>query len=93
MAHVDAIYFVARTPALPVALYLLTLAASWRCSRILFDAFSILGFIGLLMAFLASRGETAMVIALAACIHLSLSFAGGRQRLRSKQSHARFGHR
>ena len=79
----EILYFMARTPALPAAMYLLILLAAWRFSRLLFDALSILGFIGLLMAFLASSGEAAMVIALIACVHLSLTFAGSRKHRRS----------
>lgn len=79
----EILYFLARTPALPAAMYLLILLAAWRFSRLLFDALSILGFIGLLMAFLASSGEAAMVIALIACVHLSLTFAGSRKHRRS----------
>lgn len=80
----DILYFVARTPALPATMYLLILVAAWYFSRFLFDALSILGFIGLLMAFLASDGEAAMIIAVAACTHLSLSFAGNRKQRRSE---------
>ena len=83
MPEMEILYFMARTPALPAALYLLILVAAWCFSRLLFDALSIFGFIGLLMAFLASHGESAMIIALIALIHLSLTFAGNRKQGRS----------
>ncbi|MGE8226122.1 MAG: hypothetical protein ACN6RK_10070 [Stenotrophomonas sp.] len=70
-------------------MYLLILFAARRFNRLLFDMLSILWFIGLLMAFLASSGEAAMVIALIACIHLSLTFAGSRKQRRSSiKAHA-----
>lgn len=72
------IYFITQTPTIPAAMYLLLLACTWCSSRLLFDALSILGLIGLLMAFLASSGEASMIIALIAVIQLTLSFAGSR---------------
>ena len=85
----EILYFMARTPALPAAMYVLILVAAWRFNRLLFDALSILGFICLLMAFLASSGEAAMVIALIACVHLTLTFVGSRKQGRSSvKAHA-----
>lgn len=74
----EILYFIIGTPAIPAAIYLLLLACAWFCSRLLFDALSILGLIGLLMAFLGSSGEASMIIALIAVIQLTLSFAGSR---------------
>lgn len=74
----DILYFMTRTPAIPAAMYLLLLACTWCFSRLLFDAVSTLGLIGLLMAFLGSSGEASMIIALIAVIQLTLSFAGSR---------------
>ena len=79
----EILYFMAHTPALPTAMYLLILVAAWRFNRLLFDALSIFGFICLLMAFLASSGEAAVVIALIACVHLTLTFVGSRKQGRS----------
>ena len=85
----EILYFIVRTPTLPVAMYLLILLAAWRFNRLLFDALSIFGFIIMLMAFLASSGEAAVVIALIACVHLSLTFAGCRKQGRSSaKAHA-----
>ena len=74
----DILYFITGTPAIPAAFYLLLLACAWFCNRLLFDALSILGLIGLLMAFLASSGAASLIIALIAIIQLTLSFAGSR---------------
>ncbi|WP_312914954.1 hypothetical protein [Stenotrophomonas sp.] len=47
------------------------LAASAMCGRKVFELFTVLGFIGLLMAYLASSGMNALLVAVVAVMRLS----------------------
>ncbi len=47
------------------------LAASAMCGRKVFELFTVLGFIGLLMAYLASSGMNALLVAVVAVMQLT----------------------
>lgn len=73
----------------PTALYFLVLVTVGFFSRILFDAVCVFGLIGLLMAFLAVQGTTALLVILMMIMHVAVTMTAHRQLKHLKTEYGR----